>query len=170
MIDPTLAASPADSAKTRALGASFWGYLSRANLANLRRLRDDLFSWRRGSAQMVLQVSPHLGTFSIYSVLVAGVQDSPELYRYLLNYNTLQRREALGFVERDHQRFVVLKYTMELELGAEAIVQRHVYALQEIADRLDTELVRAYGGSLHFEDWDRMDQAGVDNLLDDLFG
>jgi len=59
---------------------------------------------------------------------------------------------------------------MELELATEPIVQRHVYALQEMADQLDTQLARAYGGNLHFEDWDKMDQQGVDNLLDNLFG
>ena len=162
--------APVGAQEARALQETYWGYLQRANVVNLRRLRDDLFSWRRGSAQMVLQVSPTLGSFSIYSVLVTDVPESKELYRYLLNYNALQRRESLGLVEREGRLYVVLKYTMELEVATEAVVQRHVYALQEVADQLDTELAQAYGGSLHFEDWNKMDQQGVDNLLDNLFG
>jgi hypothetical protein len=119
--------------------------------------------------QVVLKINPALNNLSIYSVLVTDVTPSMELYRFLLNYNTLQRREALGMIERDQRHYIVLKYTMELEVASVAVVQRHVFALQEIADQLDTELARQFGGKLHFEDWNKLDQKSVDNLMQSLF-
>ncbi len=59
---------------------------------------------------------------------------------------------------------------MELELVTSEVLVRHVYAMQEIADQLDTELVTQFGGVLHFDDWDKLDQSGVDNLLESMFG
>lgn len=148
----------------------YWRDLQAANLHDLQRVRDDLMTWRRGSAQMVLKVNPGLNNVSIYSVLVTNVEPTPELYRHLLHYNVLQRRETLGMLERDGTYFVVLKYTMELDLASDAVLIRHLYAMQEIADQLDTELANQFGGVLHFDDWDKLDQAGVDNLIDSLFG
>jgi hypothetical protein len=144
--------------------------LKRANVKELNRVRKDLMTWRRGSAQVVLKINPQLNNLSIYSVLVTGVKPSLELFRYLLSYNTLQRRESLGLFEQDGKLFVILKYTMELELASIEVVQRHVFALQEVADELDTELVGKFGGKLHFEDWTKLDQGKVDNLLNSLFG
>jgi len=152
------------------LYATYWGYLQAINLVDLKRVRDDLFTWRRGSAQMVLKMNPALNNVSIYSVLVTGVDPSMELYRHLLHYNILQRRETLGVFEKGGKLFIVLKYTMELELVNQEVLQRHVFAMQEIADQLDTELVSQFGGVLHFSDWDRLDQGGVDNLLENMFG
>jgi hypothetical protein len=149
---------------------SYWKCLQEANLRELNRVREDLLTWRRGSAQMVLKVNPGLNNLSIYSVLVTGVEPSLELYRHLLHYNILQRRETLGVFEKGNKLFIVLKYTMELDLVTEEVLQRHVYALQEIADQLDTELVNQFGGVLHFADWDKLDQSGVDNLLESMFG
>ncbi len=148
----------------------FFACLQEASLAELSRVRDDLFTWRRGSAQMVLKVNPALNNLSIYSVLVTGVEPSVELYRHLLHYNILQRRESLGLFEKGGKLFIVLKYTMELDLVNDEVLGRHVYALQEIADQLDTELVHQFGGTLHFDDWERLDQAGVDSLLESMFG
>lgn len=149
---------------------SHFATLQEANLAELKQTREDLFTWRRGSAQMVLKVNPGLHNVSIYSVLVTGVEPSVELYRHLLHYNILQRRESLGLFEKGEHLFIVLKYTMELELVNGDVLPRHVYAMQEIADQLDTELVSQFGGSLHFNDWDKLDQGGVDSLLENMFG
>lgn len=149
---------------------SYWNGLESSNLPELKRVREDLFTWRRGSAQMVLKVNPALHNLSIYSVLVTGVDASIEMYRHLLHYNILQRRESLGLFEKDGKQFIVLKYTLELELVNDEVLQRHVFAMQEIADQLDTELVNQFGGVLHFNDWDKLDQTGVDSLLEDMFG
>lgn len=147
-----------------------WSDLQAIKLVDLKRVRSDLFTWRRGSAQMVFKVNPALNNASIYSVLVTGVEPSMELFRHLLHYNILQRRESLGVFEKSGKLFIVLKYTMELELVNKEVLQRHVFAMQEIADQLDTELVNQFGGVLHFSDWDRLDQGGVDNLLENMFG
>ncbi|MBI3993929.1 MAG: hypothetical protein HY342_11700 [Candidatus Lambdaproteobacteria bacterium] len=159
-----------DQKRAEALYDAYWQYLSEANVVDLQRVRADMMTWRRGSAQMVLKINEGLNNISIYSVLVAGVAGSEALFRHLLTYNVLQRRESLGLVEKNNKLYVVLKYTMELELVNAEVLQRHVYALQEVADKLDTELMEQFGGSLHFEDWDRLDQSGVDNLLTNLFG
>jgi hypothetical protein len=153
-----------------ALYQSLFQALAAAKVQELKKIRKDLMTWRRGSAQLALRINPVLHNLSIYSVLVTDVAPSMELYRYLLGYNTLQRRESLGLLERDGRNYIVLKYTMELELAQEAAVQRHVFALQEIADALDTELAEQFGGKLHFDDWKKLDQKSVDNLLDNLFG
>ena len=157
-------------AQLDALYESHFQALKRANVKELHRVRKDLITWRRGSAQVVLKINPVLNNLSIYSVLVTDVKPSIELYRYLLGYNTLQRREALGLFEQDGKLYVILKYTMELELATLEVVQRHVFALQEVADELDTELANKYGGKLRFEEWTKLDQGRVDNLLDSLFG
>ena len=149
---------------------NYWTDLQTINLPELERKRADLFTWRRGSAQMVLKVNPALNNLSIYSVLVTGVEPSMELFRHLLHYNILQRRETLGVFEKGGKLFIVLKYTMELELVNNEVLQRHVFAMQEIADQLDTELVNQFGGVLHFSDWDKLDQGSVDNLLENMFG
>lgn len=149
---------------------TYWEDLQNIKLVDLKRMRADLFTWRRGSAQMVLKVNPALHNVSIYSVLATGVDPSVELYRHLLHYNILQRRETLGLFEKGDKLFIVLKYTMELDLVTNEVLQRHVFAMQEIADQLDTELVSQFGGVLHFSDWDRLDQSGVDNLLENMFG
>lgn len=157
-------------AQLEALYESHFQALKRANVKELTRIRKDLLTWRRGSAQVVLKINPTLNNVSIYSVLVTDVRPSIELYRYLLGYNTLQRREALGLFEQDAKLYVILKYTMELELATLEVVQRHVFALQEVADELDTELAGKFGGKLHFDDWNKLDQGRVDNLLTSLFG
>lgn len=159
-----------DETKAKELCDSLYGMLESANLAELKRMHGDLSIWRRGSAQMVMKVNPSLNNLSIYSVLVTGVEPSLELYRHLLHYNILQRRESLGLFEREGKLYIVLKYTMELDLVEQEALLRHIFAFQEIADELDTELVNQFGGSLHFSDWDKLDQAGVDDLLGDLFG
>lgn len=159
-----------DPERAAKLSEDFWEYLGTSNVVELQRVRDDMMTWRRGSAQMVLKINEGLNNISIYSVLVAGILGSEALFRYLLTYNVLQRRESLGLVEKDNKLYVVLKYTMELELVDADVLQRHVYALQEVADKLDTELVDQFGGAMHFDDWDKLDQGGVDNLLEDLFG
>lgn len=159
-----------DQAHAEQLYERLWTILSKAKVVNVQRVRKDLISWRRGSAQLAMKINPALNNLSIYSVLVASVTPSEALFRHLLCYNVLQRREALGLIEKDGHTYIVLKYTMELELVDEEIMQRHVYALQEIADELDTELVKKFGGSLHFDDWQKLDQSGVDNLMADLFG
>ena len=156
-------------AHLEALYESHFQALKRANVKELTRIRKDLLTWRRGSAQVVLKINPNLNNLSIYSVLVTGVKPSIELYRYLLGYNSLQRREALGLFEQDNKLYVILKYTMELELASIEVVQRHVFALQEVADELDTELAGKFGGKLRFEDWDKLDQGKVDSLLTSLF-
>jgi hypothetical protein len=147
-----------------------WAHLQGINLVDVKRMRDDLFTWRRGSAQMVLKINPALNNLSIYSVLVTGVEPSLELFRHLLHYNILQRRETLGVFEKSGKLYIVLKYTMELELVNGEVLGRHVFAMQEIADQLDTELVNQFGGGLHFSDWDKLDQGGVDSLLQNMFG
>jgi hypothetical protein len=149
---------------------SFYRDLENIKVADLKRVREDLFTWRRGSAQMVLKVNPALNNVSIYSVLVTGVEPSVELFRHLLHYNILQRRETLGLFEKGGKLFIVLKYTLELDLVNNEVLQRHVFAMQEIADQLDTELVNQFGGGLHFSDWEKLDQGGVDNLLANMFG
>ena len=162
-------ASPKE-AHAENLYEQFWQALTAAKVAQAERVRKDLITWRRGSAQMVLKINPTLNNLSLYSVLVADVEPSEALFRHLLAYNILQRRESLGLVEKDGRIYVVLKYTMELEVVTGEALQRHVYAFQEIADELDTQLVKQFGGSLHFEDWAKLDQEGVDTLLDNLFG
>lgn len=149
---------------------NFWRDLEAAQVVDLQRLRHDLLTWRRGSAQMALKINPALNNVSIYSVLVSDVQPNEALYLHLLSYNNLQRRESLGLLQRHGRWFVILKYTMELEIVTSEVLRRHVYHLQEMADQLDTELVERFGGRLHFEDWKRLDQDEVDSLLDDLFG
>lgn len=148
----------------------YWDGLQNSNLKELNRSKNDLFTWRRGSAQMVLKVNPALSNVSIYSVLVTGVEPTVELYRHLLHYNILQRRESLGLFQKGDKQYIVLKYTMELEMVTNEVLLRHVFVMQEIADQLDTELMKQFGGSLHFDDWDKLDQSGVDNLLENMFG
>lgn len=170
-ISATAAINPnMSAAELEKLYESYYATLEAAKVKELNRVRKDLLTWRRGSAQLVLKVNPVLNNFSIYSVLVTDVKPTVELYRYLLGYNSLQRRESLGMIERGGRHYIVLKYTMELELATIPVVQRHVFALQEIADNLDTELAQQFGGKLHFEDWNRMDQKAVDNLMENLFG
>jgi hypothetical protein len=164
-INPNMSA-----AELERLYDSYFATLRDAKVKELNKVRKDLLTWRRGSAQLVLKVNPVLNNLSIYSVIVTDVKPTVELYRYLLGYNSLQRREALGLLERNGRHYIVLKYTMELELATVPVVQRHVFALQEIADNLDTELAQQFGGKLHFEDWNKMDQKSVDNLLENLFG
>ena len=159
-----------DKAWAEDLYNSYWDDLQPIKLVAQKRVRNDLFTWRRGSAQMVLKVNPALNNLSIYSVLATGVHASTDLYRHLLHYNILQRRESLGLFEKGGKLYIVLKYTMELELVTNEVLQRHILAMQEIADQLDTELVNQFGGALHFNDWDRLDQSGVDDLLESMFG
>jgi hypothetical protein len=45
-----------------------------------------------------------------------------------------------------------------------------VFYLQERADYLDTELASKFGGTLHFEDWKKLDQKSVDDMIGALFG
>ena len=148
----------------------FFQHLGTATLADLSKVRMDLFTWRRGSAQMVLKVNPGLNNLSIYSVLVTGVDPTVDLFRHLLHYNILQRRESLGGFEKRGKLFIVLKYTLELDLVDHDVLGRHVFFMQEIADQLDTELVDQFGGTLHFSEWDKLDQGGVDDLLENMFG
>jgi hypothetical protein len=160
--------SPAERAN--ALGQTAWDWLLQANVVDPHRIRPDLMTWRRGSAQMALRINAELHNFSIYSALVSGVRPSEALYKYLLAYNSLQRLESLGLQEHDARWYIVLKYTMELELVSREVLQHHVFCLQERADVLDTELARRFGGSLRFEDWKKLDQKSVDNMIDALFG
>lgn len=146
-----------------------WESLKRTHVVDPRRPRPDLMTWRRGSAQLTIKVNPELDNLSIYSVLVSGVTPNEQLFRYLLGYNVLQRRESLGMTEKNGKVYILLKYTMELEVVNDDSLQRHILALQEVADNLDTELAEKFGGSLQFEDWERLDQDGVDDLLGNLF-
>ncbi len=146
-----------------------WDCLQKTHVVDARRPRPDIMIWRRGSAQLSIKVSADLDNLSIYSVLVSGVTPSEELYRYLLAYNVLQRRESLGMTEKEGKVYIVLKYTMELEVVNDQSLQRHILALQEVADKLDTELAEKFGGSIQFEDWERLDQDSVDDLMGDLF-
>jgi hypothetical protein len=164
------AVSKQAEAQASKLGNEVWIWLQAAKVAQPHQLRADLMTWRRGSAQMVLRVNAELNNVSIYSALVSGVRPNEALYKYLLTYNTLQRRESLGLVERDGRWFILLKYTMEMELATQDAIQRHVYFLQERADALDTELAERFGGTLRFEDWKKLDQKSVDSMIDDLFG
>ena len=148
----------------------FYQNLAEAKLSELTKVREDLFTWRRGSAQMVLKVNPGLNNLSIYSVMVTGVEPSVDLFRHLLHYNILQRRESLGAFEKGGKLYIVLKYTLELDLVDHDVLGRHVFFMQEIADQLDTELVEQFGGTLHFSEWDKLDQGGVDDLLENMFG
>jgi hypothetical protein len=152
------------------LGNEVWNWLLQAKVAQPHQLRPDLMTWRRGSAQMVLRVNAELGNVSIYSALVSGVRPNEALYKYLLAYNSLQRREALGLLDRDGRWYILLKYTLEMELATQDVIQRHVFFLQERADALDTELAERFGGTLRFEDWKKLDQASVDSMIGDLFG
>lgn len=146
-----------------------WESLQKTHAVDPRRPRPDLMTWRRGSAQLTIKVNAELANLSIYSVLVSGVTPTEQLFRYLLAYNVLQRRESLGMTEKGGKTYIVLKYTMELEVVKDDALQRQILALQEIADKLDTELASKFGGSLQFEDWERLDQDSVDNLLSNLF-
>lgn len=152
------------------LGNDVWNWLLQAKVAEPHQLRADLMIWRRGSAQMVLRVNAELANVSIYSALVSGVRPNEALYKFLLAYNGLQRRESLGLLERGGRWYILLKYTLEMELASREAIQRHVFYLQERADALDTELAERFGGTLHFEDWKKLDQASVDSMIDDLFG
>ena len=147
-----------------------WACLQKTHVVEPHRPRPDLMTWRRGSAQLTIKVNPELDNLSIYSVLVSGVAPTEELFRYLLAYNVLQRRESLGMTEKDGKVYIILKYTMELEVVNDDSLQRHILAIQEVADKLDTELAEKFGGSLQFEDWERLNQEGVDDLLGGLFG
>lgn len=146
-----------------------WGCLQKTHVVDPRHPRPDLMTWRRGSAQLTIKINMHLDNLSIYSVLLSGVNPNEKLFRYLLGYNVLQRRESLGMAEKDGKIYIVLKYTMELGMVTDDSLQRHILALQEVADQLDTELADKFGGSLQFEDWERLDQDSVDNLLSNLF-
>ena len=86
-------------AQADALCAKVWDYLQQTNVADPRHIRKDLMTWRRGSAQLVIKVNAALDNLSIYSVLVSGVTPTESLFRHLLHYNVLQRRESLGMME-----------------------------------------------------------------------
>jgi len=153
-----------------ALSQLAWDALQKANVAESKKLRPDLMTWRRGSAQMALRINEELGNVTIYSVLVSGITPSDELYRYLLKYNSLQRRESLALLENEGILYIVLKYTIGIDWVTQDMLEHHVFAMQEVADKLDTELADKYGGQLTFDDWNKMEQSQVDHLLDDLFG
>ena len=159
-----------DEAHAAQLCDSLWEGLKKAKVVDAKRERKDLMTWRRGSAQLVLKINPSLNNISIYSVLVTHVSPTEALYRHLLAYNVLQRRAALGMMVKGDETYITLKYTMELDVVTDEVLQRHAYALQEIADQMDTELANQFGGTLHFSDWEKLSQDGVDHLLDDLFG
>ena len=161
--------SEGDPSWAREICETCFKALTDSHVQELSRNREDLMTWRRGSSQLVLKVNPGLNNFTIYSVLASGVEPSMALYRYLFTYNILQRRETLGLFENNGEWYVVMKYTMELELAQPVVLQRHIFALQEVADQLDSELVNHFGGSIHYKEWDKLDQSAVDNLLDDLF-
>ena len=158
-----------DKGKARVFCDKLFASMEGSKLYNLFRVRDDLITWRRGSAQMVLRVNHALDNVTFYSVLVTGIEASMELFRRLLHYNTLQRRESLGLFEQDDNLYIVLKYTMELLLVNPEVLMRHVFTLQEVADYMDTDLVNQFGGSLQFEDWGKVDQNKVDQMLSALF-
>ena len=149
---------------------SIWHWLAEAHVTDPRRIRKDLMTWRRGSAQMATHTNVELNNVSIYSVLLSDVEPEPALLRYLLGYNSLQRIESLGLLEKGDRWFVLLKYTMGVELVTKDIFQSHVFYLQERADTLDTELANKFGGRLHFEDWKKLDQKSVDDMIGSLFG
>ncbi len=163
------AAEETDKAQAAEFHDKIWNSLTSTNVVEPQRVKKDLMTWRRGSAQLALKINPTLDNLSIYSVLASDVPPSDALFRYLLGYNVRQRRESLGLLESEGKTYIVLKYTMELQIIDQEVLQRHIYALQEIADELDTELVEKFGGLLRFEDWNKMDQGSVDHLLDDLF-
>ena len=146
-----------------------WQTLVDCKVVEPKRSRDDLFLWRRGSAQLVLRCNGELNNLTIYSVLVSGAQPSTALFRYLLSFNLLQRRETLGLATKDGRLMIVLKYTMEMEYLTGPMLQRQILALQEAADQVDTDLAERFGGNLHFEDWNRLNQEQVNGLLEDLF-
>jgi len=154
----------------RELSESIWRWLGEAGVKESRRIREDLMTWRRGSAQMAAHVNEELINISIYSVLLSDVEPEPTLLKYLLNYNSLQRIESLGLLQKGDRWFVLLKYTMGTELVNKDVFQKHVYYLQERADYLDTELANRFGGTLHFEDWKKLDQKSVDDMIGSLFG
>lgn len=165
-------APPSDTSQQYAntLGVNVWNWLLNAKVNEPHQIRPDLMTWRRGSAQMALCVNAELNSVTIYSALVSGVQPNDALFKHLLAYNALQRRESLGLLEHFGRWFILLKYTLEMELATQDVIQRHVFFLQERADALDTELVERFGGMLRFEDWKKMDQKSVDNMIDALFG
>ncbi len=158
-----------DKEEARRFCDKLFASMEEAKLYNLFRVREDLITWRRGSAQMVLRINHVLDNITFYSVLVTGVSGSMDLFRRLLHYNTLQRRESLGLLEQDDSLYVVLKYTMELLLVNPDVLMRHVFTLQEVADYMDTDLVNQFGGSMQFEDWGKVDQNKVDQMLTALF-
>ena len=86
-----------------------WESLNKTHVVDPRRPRPDLMTWRRGSAQLTIKINPQLGNLSIYSVLVSGVTPTEGLFRYLLSYNLLQRRESLGMAEKGDKVYIVLK-------------------------------------------------------------
>ncbi len=162
--------APADPEQAALLYEKIWNYLQGTHVVEPRHVRGDLMVWRRGSAQLAIKINPALDNLSIYSVLVSEVAPTEVLYKHLLHYNVLQRRECLGLMEKAGKTYIVLKYTMELEVISQESLQRHIFAMQEVADRLDTELAEKFGGSLQFDDWKKLDQGSVDNLLDNMFG
>ena len=80
------------------LYAAIWDYLLETNVVDPRQVRKDIMSWRRGSAKLVIKINLALGNLSIYSVLVSNVHPTEALFRHLLHYNVLQRRESLGLM------------------------------------------------------------------------
>ena len=159
-----------DEVHARDLYRTLWDSLCEANVVDPHQIRPDLMTWRRGSAQVAMRINPELNNVSIYSVLVSYVQPSEPLYRYLLAYNNLQRLESLGLLKHGDHWYIILKYTLELQLVSNDVLQRHVFYLQERADELDTELAGQFGGTLHFEDWQKLQQGDVDSMIDNLFG
>ncbi len=159
-----------DEAHARGLYRRLWNDLVKAEVMNPKQVQADLMTWRRGSAQIALRINSSLNNLTIYSVLVANVNPSVKLYQNLLAYNYLQRPECLGMLNQEGQWYIILKYTMELEIVSDDVLQRHVFQIQERADKLDTELAAEFGGSLHFEDWDTVGQNEIDSLFDNLTG
>ena len=149
---------------------SVWRWLSEAKVVESRRIRPDLMTWRRGSAQMAARVNGDMNNLSIYSVLLSDVPPNQALLHYLLHYNSLQRIESFGLLERGDRWYVLLKYTLGLELLSQDAFQSHVFYMQERADELDTDMVKRFGGMLHFEDWKKLDQKSVDDMIGSLFG
>ncbi|MDH4120553.1 MAG: YbjN domain-containing protein [Deltaproteobacteria bacterium] len=148
----------------------YWDCLNTCNVDSPHRVSQDLMTWRRGSAQMVIRVNPELHNITFYSILVTGVVPSEQMYSHLLAYNALQRREALGLMDIQGRPSILMKYTLELELALPSVVQRHVLQLQEVADELDTDLASRFGGELQFDDWQKLSQNQVDDLIGSLFG
>lgn len=101
---------------------------------------------QHGSAITSLAVNPievHSTVVDLYSPIVREIETTPELMRWLLHTNYRMRMGALGL---DGDGDVVLKHSLVGDTVTREELQIVLTTLVQLADELDDEITRRFGG------------------------